>query len=153
MWADCLGNVGSLTSHNPIGLHGLLTGIVLFFLIFPCISLFKFFLFLFFPLLEIQGERTDAGILTTSLKLPFRNSQPESTRVCRLNGSWPTKAVMAEWSEWASARGLWFLTWHKKVRCCFYGRSTFIAETIVISVLWEVRLWSRPFRLCPPKRL
>jgi hypothetical protein len=24
--ADCLDNVGSLTSHNPIGLHGLLRG-------------------------------------------------------------------------------------------------------------------------------
>jgi hypothetical protein len=24
LWADCLYNVGSLTSHNPIGLHGLL---------------------------------------------------------------------------------------------------------------------------------
>jgi hypothetical protein len=27
LWADCLDNVGSLTSHNPIGLHGLLQGI------------------------------------------------------------------------------------------------------------------------------
>jgi hypothetical protein len=26
LWADCLDNVGSLTSHNPIGLHGLLRG-------------------------------------------------------------------------------------------------------------------------------
>jgi hypothetical protein len=26
LWADCLDNVGSLTSHNPIGLHGLLCG-------------------------------------------------------------------------------------------------------------------------------
>jgi hypothetical protein len=26
IWADCLDNVGSLTSHNPIGLHGLLWG-------------------------------------------------------------------------------------------------------------------------------
>jgi hypothetical protein len=26
LWADCLHNVGSLTSHNPIGLHGLLQG-------------------------------------------------------------------------------------------------------------------------------
>jgi hypothetical protein len=25
-WSDCLHNVGSLTSHNPIGLHGLLRG-------------------------------------------------------------------------------------------------------------------------------
>jgi hypothetical protein len=24
LWADCLDNVGTLTSHNPIGLHGLL---------------------------------------------------------------------------------------------------------------------------------
>jgi hypothetical protein len=31
VWADCLDNVGSLTSHNPIGLHGLLTGIALLF--------------------------------------------------------------------------------------------------------------------------
>jgi hypothetical protein len=35
LWADCLDNVGSLTSHNPIGLHGLLQGIaLLFFTIF-----------------------------------------------------------------------------------------------------------------------
>jgi hypothetical protein len=27
--ADCLDNVESLTSHNPIGLHGLLQGIAL----------------------------------------------------------------------------------------------------------------------------
>jgi hypothetical protein len=27
LWADCLDNVESLTSHNPIGLHGLLQGI------------------------------------------------------------------------------------------------------------------------------
>jgi hypothetical protein len=26
LWADCLNNVGSLTSHKPIGLHGLLRG-------------------------------------------------------------------------------------------------------------------------------
>jgi hypothetical protein len=26
IWADCLDNVGSLPSHNPIGLHGLLRG-------------------------------------------------------------------------------------------------------------------------------
>jgi hypothetical protein len=26
IWVDCLVNVGSLTSHNPIGLHGLLRG-------------------------------------------------------------------------------------------------------------------------------
>jgi hypothetical protein len=26
LWADCLDNVGSLTSHNPIGLHSLLQG-------------------------------------------------------------------------------------------------------------------------------
>jgi hypothetical protein len=26
LWDNCLGNVGSLTSHNPIGLHGLLQG-------------------------------------------------------------------------------------------------------------------------------
>jgi hypothetical protein len=26
LWADCLDNVGSPTSHNPIGLHGLLRG-------------------------------------------------------------------------------------------------------------------------------
>jgi hypothetical protein len=25
-WADCLGNVGALKSHNPMGLHGLLQG-------------------------------------------------------------------------------------------------------------------------------
>jgi hypothetical protein len=29
LWADCLDNVGSLTSHNPIGLHSLLLGIAL----------------------------------------------------------------------------------------------------------------------------
>jgi hypothetical protein len=29
MWADCLDNVRSSTSHNPIGLHGLITGIAL----------------------------------------------------------------------------------------------------------------------------
>jgi hypothetical protein len=26
LWVDCLDNVGSLTSHNPIGLQGLLRG-------------------------------------------------------------------------------------------------------------------------------
>jgi hypothetical protein len=26
IWADCLDYVGSLTSNNPIGLHGLLRG-------------------------------------------------------------------------------------------------------------------------------
>jgi hypothetical protein len=26
IWADCLDNVGYLTSHNPIGLQGLLRG-------------------------------------------------------------------------------------------------------------------------------
>jgi hypothetical protein len=26
LWADCLENVGASTSHNPIGLHGLLQG-------------------------------------------------------------------------------------------------------------------------------
>jgi hypothetical protein len=26
LWADYLDNVGSVTSHNPIGLHGLLRG-------------------------------------------------------------------------------------------------------------------------------
>jgi hypothetical protein len=26
LWADCLDNVGSLISHNPIGLHSLLRG-------------------------------------------------------------------------------------------------------------------------------
>jgi hypothetical protein len=26
LWADCLDNAGSLTSHNPIGLQGLLRG-------------------------------------------------------------------------------------------------------------------------------
>jgi hypothetical protein len=26
LWADCLDNVGSLTPHNPVGLHGLLRG-------------------------------------------------------------------------------------------------------------------------------
>jgi hypothetical protein len=30
MCADCLDNVGSLTSHNPIGLHGLLRGYLYF---------------------------------------------------------------------------------------------------------------------------
>jgi hypothetical protein len=29
IWANCLDNVGSLTSHNPTGLHGLLPGIAL----------------------------------------------------------------------------------------------------------------------------
>jgi hypothetical protein len=32
LWADCLDNVGSLTSHNPIGLHGLLRGQLYFYL-------------------------------------------------------------------------------------------------------------------------
>jgi hypothetical protein len=32
LWADCLDNVGSSTSHNPIGLHGLLRGIALFYI-------------------------------------------------------------------------------------------------------------------------
>jgi hypothetical protein len=31
LWADCLDNVGSLTSHNPIGLHGLLRGYLFFY--------------------------------------------------------------------------------------------------------------------------
>jgi hypothetical protein len=31
MWADCLDNVGSLTSYNPIGLHGLLRGYLYFY--------------------------------------------------------------------------------------------------------------------------
>jgi hypothetical protein len=31
IWADCLDNVGSLTSHNPIDLQGLFTRIALFF--------------------------------------------------------------------------------------------------------------------------
>jgi hypothetical protein len=26
LWADCLENVGTSTSHNPMGLHGLLQG-------------------------------------------------------------------------------------------------------------------------------
>jgi hypothetical protein len=26
LWADCLENVGASTSHNPMGLHGLLQG-------------------------------------------------------------------------------------------------------------------------------
>jgi hypothetical protein len=26
LWTDCLENVGALTSHNPMGLHGLLQG-------------------------------------------------------------------------------------------------------------------------------
>jgi hypothetical protein len=26
IWADCVENVGALTSHNPMGLHGLLQG-------------------------------------------------------------------------------------------------------------------------------
>jgi hypothetical protein len=34
LWADCLDNMGSLMSHNPICLHGLLTGIALLFLYF-----------------------------------------------------------------------------------------------------------------------
>jgi hypothetical protein len=29
LWADCLENVGTSTSHNPMGLHGLLQGIAL----------------------------------------------------------------------------------------------------------------------------
>jgi hypothetical protein len=33
LWADCLDNVGSLTSHNPIGLQGVLTGIALLLLL------------------------------------------------------------------------------------------------------------------------
>jgi hypothetical protein len=31
LWADCLDNVGSLTSHNPIGLQGLLRGLFTFY--------------------------------------------------------------------------------------------------------------------------
>jgi hypothetical protein len=34
-----LDNVGSLASHNPIGLHGLLTGMALLFLLLPVIEL------------------------------------------------------------------------------------------------------------------
>jgi hypothetical protein len=26
LWADCIENVGASTSHNPMGLHGLLQG-------------------------------------------------------------------------------------------------------------------------------
>jgi hypothetical protein len=34
LWADCLENVGSSTSHSPIGLHGLLKGHLYFLLYF-----------------------------------------------------------------------------------------------------------------------
>jgi hypothetical protein len=34
MWADCLENVGGSTSHNPMGLHGLLQGYSFTFLYF-----------------------------------------------------------------------------------------------------------------------
>jgi hypothetical protein len=34
IWADCLDNVGSLTSNNPIGLHGLLRGIAILYFYF-----------------------------------------------------------------------------------------------------------------------
>jgi hypothetical protein len=32
LWAKCLENVGALTSHNPMSLHGLLQGELYFFL-------------------------------------------------------------------------------------------------------------------------
>jgi hypothetical protein len=34
LWTDCLENVRSSTSHNPMDLHGLLQGILILFLLF-----------------------------------------------------------------------------------------------------------------------
>jgi hypothetical protein len=42
LWADCLDNMWSLTSHNPIGLYGLLRGQLYFFILFLFFTFFTY---------------------------------------------------------------------------------------------------------------